>query len=83
MVPKPRRGRYCLVSTPCSRGQCGSWVKTTGLEFDASNSSKYQPLTDEDLRRTLASIEGKAKDSKMLQVADACLWAISKSLLLC
>lgn len=53
-------------------------LKTAGLEFDASNSSRYQPLPQEDFRRTLASIEGKTKDSRMLQVADAYLWAISK-----
>ena len=53
-------------------------LKAVGLEFDAANSSRCRPLAPEEFRQTLATIEGKPKDSRMLQVADAYLWAISK-----
>lgn len=53
-------------------------LKENGLEFDAANSGKYQPLSQQDFADTLGTIEYKDKRSVMLQIADSYIYAIAR-----
>lgn len=49
-------------------------LRANGLPFAPDTSSKYNPLTAEDLRETLYDFKHKAKSSPMVQLADLVLW---------
>ncbi|MBY3333923.1 DUF3800 domain-containing protein [Rhizobium laguerreae] len=53
-------------------------LKENGLEFDKSNSGKYQPLSREDFQLTLTSIENRPKENRILQIADSYIYAIAR-----
>jgi hypothetical protein len=53
-------------------------MKQNGMAFDPSTSEKYQPLTDEECKYFLLSIEGKKKDNRMMQIADAYVYSIAR-----
>lgn len=45
-------------------------LKSSGMAFDKSNSSKYSPLSAVEFAETLAGINGEGKNNKLLQIAD-------------
>lgn len=49
-----------------------------GLGFDAAKSSKYAPMLPSDLTATLIDLERKDKRSKLMQIADTYVYALSK-----
>ena len=51
-------------------------MRTKGMPFDGGSSSKYAPLTADELRRTLWECRKKFKSSPVLQVADLYLHPI-------
>lgn len=53
-------------------------LKTKGLAFAEDTSGKYAPLTQEQFAETLTSIEYKTKSSRLLQIADSYVYAISR-----
>lgn len=53
-------------------------LKSNGLEFDATNSDKYNPLSASQFNDTLGTIEWKTKESIFLQVADSYIYAIAR-----
>lgn len=53
-------------------------LKENGLEFNADNSGKYQPLSKEHFSETLGTIEYKDKKSVLLQIADSYIYAIAR-----
>ncbi|WP_433908764.1 DUF3800 domain-containing protein [Sphingomonas yabuuchiae] len=53
-------------------------LKQNGLEFDAANSGKYNPLTKDDFAKTLTTIESRPKSNRLLQVADSYIYAIAR-----
>jgi hypothetical protein len=53
-------------------------LKANGLEFDGTNSAKYQPLATEHFSDTLLDAKWKTKSSRMLQIADSYIYAIAR-----
>lgn len=53
-------------------------LKENGLAFDKENSAKYNPLSKEEFKETLATIESKGKSSQMLQIADSYIYAMAR-----
>jgi hypothetical protein len=53
-------------------------LKANGLEFDASNSGKYSPLTKTQFNETLGRIEYKPKSHPLLQYADSYVYAMCR-----
>ncbi|MDL2410352.1 DUF3800 domain-containing protein [Rhizobium calliandrae] len=53
-------------------------LKQNGLAFDAGNSSKYAPLSQEDFAETLGRIQHKPKAHPLLQIADSYIYAMSR-----
>jgi hypothetical protein len=51
-------------------------LKADGLPFDATNSGKYAPLTNDQFAATLYDLRFKEKTSPMAQLADLYLWPI-------
>jgi hypothetical protein len=51
----------------------------TGHPFDSSNSSKYSPLTGNELSKHLRGIDGKSKSNAILQIADLCLYPVARN----
>lgn len=51
-------------------------MRATGHPFDPGNSSKYAPLTQEELTATLYDFKLKDKTSPPMQLADLCLWPV-------
>lgn len=49
-------------------------LRTNGHPFDASNASKYAPLSVEQFRETLYEFRVKWKSSPLTQIADLVLW---------
>lgn len=54
-------------------------IKETGHPFDSSNSSKYSPLTGNELSKYLRGIDGKSKSNAILQIADLCLYPVARN----
>lgn len=52
-------------------------LRGKGLEFHAERSSKYGPLSQEQLSLALVSIERKDKRSKLMQIADSYAYALA------
>jgi hypothetical protein len=49
-------------------------LRENGAPFNPAASSKYEPMTPEQLSTVLfKNIEGKTKETKLLQIADSCL----------
>lgn len=53
-------------------------LRSSGHPFDATNASQYAPLSGEELSKRLRGIEGKQKSNPILQVADLCLYPVTK-----
>lgn len=53
-------------------------LRTEGLAFDPAQSAKYTPLNVDSFAATLLSIERKDKSSRMMQVADSYVYALSR-----
>lgn len=53
-------------------------LKAEGLEFDAGRSGKYQPLTADQFRETLTTIEARPKSNRLLQLADSYIYAMAR-----
>lgn len=53
-------------------------LKEHGLAFDTVRSEKYQPLTAEDFRNVLTTVEARPKSNRVLQVADSYVYAIAR-----
>ena len=53
-------------------------LKQSGLEFNASNSRKYSPLTQVEIAETLGRIQHKPKAHPLLQVADSYIYAMAR-----
>lgn len=54
-------------------------LRGAGAPFSAETSTKYEPLTSDQIQHVLTGIEGKSKTNPILQVADLCLYPIAKS----
>ncbi|MBC8070093.1 MAG: DUF3800 domain-containing protein [Deltaproteobacteria bacterium] len=53
-------------------------LKDNGLPFSRTNSEKYRPLTLDDIQQTLYEFDFKRKSSRLMQLADLCLWPICR-----
>lgn len=53
-------------------------LRTKGMPFSGDTSSKYQPLSAEELKDTLYSLKFKAKSSALAQLADLYLYPIAR-----
>lgn len=53
-------------------------LKADGLEFDQGRSGKYTPLSADDFRSTLTTIEARPKSNRLLQIADSYIYAIAR-----
>lgn len=53
-------------------------LQSNGLEFDKNKSDKYTPLSKEDFKSTLTSIENRPKSNRLLQIADSYIYAIAR-----
>lgn len=53
-------------------------IKAKGMGFDEKNSAKYSPLTAADFAHLLLDIQRKDKSSRMMQIADSYLYAVSR-----
>jgi hypothetical protein len=53
-------------------------MRKTGLPFNAANSEKYRPLTQEQLHATLFEFRIKTKKSVLMQFADLVLWPMCR-----
>lgn len=51
-------------------------MRSTGMPFSTDGSSKYGPLSKDELRETLYDFKPKHKTSPMIQMADLYLWPI-------
>lgn len=51
-------------------------MRTVGMPFAADTSTKYGPLTQQELKDTLYDFKPKQKTSPMIQLADLYLWPI-------
>ena len=51
-------------------------MRTIGLPFDQSNSDKYRPLSQRELKATLYDFKMKHKSSPLTQLADLYLWPL-------
>ncbi|MGM0457447.1 MAG: DUF3800 domain-containing protein [Cyanobacteriota bacterium] len=54
-------------------------LRDSGAPFSAETSTKYAPLTSNQIRQVLTGIQGKSKNHPILQIADLCLYPIAKS----
>lgn len=54
-------------------------LRDSGAPFNAETSSKYAPLTSNEMKRVLTGIEGKSKSHPVMQIADLCLYPLAKS----
>ena len=54
-------------------------LRDLGVPFSAETSTKYAPLTSDQMQRVLTGIEGKSKNNPLLQIADLCLYPVAKS----
>lgn len=53
-------------------------LKNNGLEFDPTRSQKYSPLTKDEFKTILGTIEYKPKLHPMLQIADSYLYSMAR-----
>jgi len=53
-------------------------LRANGLAFDAQVSAKYQPISQPEFQATLLDIEGKPKNSRIMQIADCYIYSISR-----
>jgi len=49
-------------------------LRTNGQPFDPRSSGRYLPLGPQELRETLYEFRTKEKSSRLIQLADLCLW---------
>lgn len=54
-------------------------LRNSGAPFSSETSTKYSPLTSNQMQQVLTGIEGKSKDNPILQIADLCLYPIARS----
>jgi len=54
-------------------------LRSLGLPFNATSSSKYSPMNSSQLSRLLRGIEGKGKNNPMIQLADLCLYPVARN----
>ena len=54
-------------------------IRELGHPFDSENSSKYSPLSAQQISNCLRGIEGKKKSNSILQIADLCLYPVARS----
>jgi len=54
-------------------------LRDSGAPFSTETSTKYAPLTSNQIQRVLTGIEGKSKNNPILQIADLCLYPVAKS----
>lgn len=54
-------------------------LRSNGMPFSKSNSSKYNPLSAEELRYRLLDLKLKKKSSPMIQMADLLLYPVCRS----
>lgn len=54
-------------------------LRSTGHPFNPLTSNKYSPLSSNELSTILRGIEGKPKSNSIIQIADLCLYPVSKS----
>lgn len=53
-------------------------LRSSGLPFDSTTSSKYSPISSSQLSSLLRGIEGKTKSNLMIQLADLCLYPVAR-----
>jgi len=53
-------------------------MRKAGQPFNAQTSSKYQPMTADQLRKTVYDFGVKTKESHLMQLADLVLWPICR-----
>lgn len=54
-------------------------IRTKGHPFNQQNASKYSPLSSSSISKYLRGIEGDSKSNEILQVADLCLYPVSRA----
>ena len=54
-------------------------LRVSGAPFSSETSTKYAPLTSNQMQQVLTGIEGKSKNNPILQIADLCLYPVAKS----
>lgn len=54
-------------------------LRDSGAPFNPETSSKYTPLTSNEMKQVLTGIESKSKSHPVMQIADLCLYPLAKS----
>lgn len=54
-------------------------LRTQGHPFNSNNASKYDPLSSSLMSQYLRGIEGDSKANEILQIADLCLYPVSRA----